>query len=78
MKSLTPYIQMEDDIQAGMPVFRGTAIPIKRMFDCLLAGQQFDDFLRAYPSVPRGTAVAVLNSEATLFYEDISAALAAR
>jgi uncharacterized protein (DUF433 family) len=75
MKSLTPYVQMEDSILGGMPVFRDTTVPIKRMFDHLLAGKHFDDFLLEYPSVPRHTALAVLESEATVFYESISVAM---
>jgi hypothetical protein len=58
-----------------MPVFRDTVVPIKRMFDCLLAGRQLDNFLREYPSVPPHISRAVLENEATVFYEDISIAM---
>ncbi len=75
MKSLTPHVQMEANILGGMPVFRDTTVPIKRMFDHLLAGKHFDDFLLEYPSVPRHTALAVLENEATVFYESISVAM---
>jgi uncharacterized protein (DUF433 family) len=75
MKSLTPQVQMEPDILGGMPVFRNTLVPIKRMFDCLLAGNSLDDFLREFPAVSRDSAHAVLENEATVFYEDISVAL---
>ncbi len=75
MKSLTPHVQMEDHILGGMPVFRDTTVPIKRMFDHLLAGKDFDDFLLEYPSVPPDVARAVLESEATVFYESISIAM---
>jgi uncharacterized protein (DUF433 family) len=57
------------------PYFRDTTVPIKRMFDHLLAGKHFDDFLLEYPSVLRHTALAVLESEATVFYESISIAM---
>ncbi|MYM66477.1 DUF433 domain-containing protein [Pseudoduganella sp. FT55W] len=72
MKTRSPLIQMEPEILGGLPVFKDTLVPIKRMFDCLLTGKSLEDFLRHYPSVPRATAVAVLANEATLFYEDIS------
>ena len=75
MQSLTPHVQMQADIEGGMPVFRDTVVPIKRMFDCLLAGKQLNDFLREYPSVPQYIARAVLENEATVFYEDISIAM---
>lgn len=72
MKSITPLVQMEPDILSGMPVFRNTLVPIKRLFDYLLAGRTMDDFLRNYPTVSRERATAVLGSDATLFYEEIS------
>lgn len=75
MKSLTPLVQMEPEILGGMPVFKNTLVPIKRMFDYLLAGKSMDDFLAAHPFVPRDTAIGVLQTEATLFYEEISKAI---
>ena len=72
MKSITPLVQMEPDILGGMPVFKNTLVPIKRMFDYLLEGKTMDDFLSNYPTVSRETAIAVLESDATLFYEEIS------
>jgi hypothetical protein len=48
------------------------------MFDHLLAGKAFDDFLLEYPFVPPDVARAVLESEATVFYESISIAMDAR
>jgi uncharacterized protein (DUF433 family) len=75
MKARSPLIQMEPDILGGMPVFKETQVPIKRMFDVLLAYKPLEEFLRDFPSVPRAIAVAVLENEATLFYEEISVAL---
>jgi len=75
MKSITPFVQMEPDILGGMPVFKSTLVPIKRMFDYLLAGRTMDDFLHVYPIVSRDAATAVLESDATLFYEEISKAI---
>lgn len=75
MKSITPLVQMEPDILGGMPVFKGTLVPIKRMFDYLLAGKPMDDFLADYPSVSRDMATGVLENDATLFYEAISKAI---
>lgn len=68
-------VQMEPDILGGMPVFKDTLVPIKRMFDYLLARKTMDDFLRDNPTVSRDTATNVLESDATLFYEDISKAI---
>ncbi len=75
MKSITPLIQMEPEILGGMPVFRDTLVPLKRMFDYLLAGKSLDAFLADYPAVARDTALSVLGTERTLFYEEISKAI---
>ncbi|WP_254451712.1 DUF433 domain-containing protein [Duganella vulcania] len=75
MKSITPLVQMEPDILGGMPVFKGTLVPIKRMFDYLLAGKPMDDFLADYPTVSHDMATGVLENDATLFYEAISKAI---
>ena len=75
MKSITPLVQMEPDILGGMPVFKNTLVPIKRMFDYLLAGKTMDDFLGDFSAVSRDTTTAVLESDATLFYEEISNAI---
>lgn len=75
MRTQVPGVQMEPHIMGGVPVFRGTLVPIKRMFDYLLAGKTMNDFLTDFPSVPRPTAYSVLETEATMFYEDISKAM---
>jgi uncharacterized protein (DUF433 family) len=75
MKSITPLIQMEPEILGGMPVFKDTLVPIKRMFDYLLRGKSLDDFLTHYPSVSLDTALSILGTERTLFYEAISKAM---
>ncbi|MRW88949.1 DUF433 domain-containing protein [Duganella sp. FT80W] len=68
-------IQMAPDILGGMPVFKGTLVPVKRLFDYLLSGKTTARFVNDYPLVSRATAANVLQNDATLFYEDISNAL---
>ena len=43
-----------------MPVFGGTRVPVKNLFDCLEAGDSLDQILRSFPSVSRAQAVAAL------------------
>jgi uncharacterized protein (DUF433 family) len=75
IKSKTPLVQMEAGILGGMPVFKDTLVPIKRMFDYLLAGRPMEDFLRDYPTVSGENATGVLANQLTLFYEAISKAI---
>ena len=55
-----PVIHVDPQIQGGVPVFSGTRVPVKNLFDYLEAGDSLDDFLRSFPSVTRDQAVAVL------------------
>ena len=55
-----PVIHVDPEIQGGVPVFSGTRVPVKNLFDYLEAGDSLDDFLRSFPSVTRDQAVAVL------------------
>jgi uncharacterized protein (DUF433 family) len=55
-----PLITARRDTMSGMPVFAGTRVPIKSLFDYLEAGDPLDEFLRQFPGVSREHAVAVL------------------
>ena len=48
------------DILGGTPVFRGTRMPVKTLFDYLADGLSLDYFLETFPSVAREQAAAVL------------------
>jgi len=54
------YITVDPEIHSGTPVFAGTRVPIKTLFDHLEAGDSLDVFLDDFPSVSRALAVAVL------------------
>jgi len=47
---------------SGTPVFSGTRVPIKHLFDCLEGGESLDEFLDHFPTVSREQAVAVLSA----------------
>ena len=48
------------DILGGTPVFCGTRVPIKALFDTLADNETLQDFLEGFPSVTREMAVAAL------------------
>jgi uncharacterized protein (DUF433 family) len=56
----TPAITRDPEIHSGAPVFSGTRIAIKILFDYLEDGQTVGDFVSHYPSVSRDQAVAAL------------------
>ncbi|MCC7325238.1 MAG: DUF433 domain-containing protein [Burkholderiales bacterium] len=55
-----PVVHRDPEILGGTPVFVGTRVPVKNLFDYLEAGDSLDDFLTSFPSVSRDQAVAAL------------------
>ncbi len=53
-------ITIDPEIHSGTPVFKGTRVPVKTLFDHLEAGDPLEVFLDDFPSVSRELAVAVL------------------
>ena len=53
-------ITMDPEIHSGAPVFAGTRVPIRTLFDHLEAGDSLEVFLDDFPSVSREVAVAIL------------------
>lgn len=55
-----PVVHCDPQIQGGVPVFSGTRVPVKNLFDYLEAGESLDQFLDDFPSVSRDKAIAAL------------------
>ena len=53
-------ITVDPEIHSGTPVFAGTGVPVKTLFDHLEEGDSLEVFLDDFPSVSRKLAVAVL------------------
>lgn len=53
-------IHSDPEILAGDPVFVGTRVPLRNLFDYLEAGDSLEVFLDAFPDVTREQAVAAL------------------
>lgn len=60
MTSESAVVHSDPDILGGTPVFIGTRVPVKSLFDYLEAGDSLDEFLDSFPSVTRAQAVAAL------------------
>lgn len=61
-------ITTDPDILGGVPVFKGTRVPIKSLFEYLEDNYSLDEFLDCFPSVSREAARLVLEaSESALF-----------
>ena len=53
-------VHRDPEILSGTPVFVGTRVPVKILFDYLEAGDSLEVFLDEFPSVTREQAVAAL------------------
>lgn len=53
-------VHRDPDILGGSPVFVGTRVPIKTLFDYLEAGDSLEVFLQEFPSVSHEQAVTAL------------------
>lgn len=60
-------VTTNSNILGGTPVFKGTRVPIRSMFEYLEKGYSLDEFLECFPSVTKEMACQVLEfSEAAL------------
>lgn len=68
MKS--PRIISDPEIVGGTPVFIGTRVPVRILFEHLEAGDPLDVFLDDFPSVSRELAIQVLEDAKTALVAD--------
>ena len=57
MSNNTPVVHTDPEILGGTPVFVGTRVPLRNLFDYLEPGHSLDEFLDAFPSVSREQAI---------------------
>jgi uncharacterized protein (DUF433 family) len=60
MQPKTPLIRRSDEILGGTPVFAGTRVPVRTLFDYLAEGDTLEEFLDDFPAVSKEHAVKVL------------------
>ena len=72
MMSLDQYINVDREIAAGVPVFKGTRVAVKTLFD-YLEESSLEEFLLGYPSVSREQAEKVIELAASRLLSDLAA-----
>ena len=65
-------VSRNPEIMSGALCFTGTRVPVQNLFDYLEGSSHLEDFLEDFPSVPRGTAVAVLEAARERLFADAS------
>ena len=58
-RKLAP-VHSDPEILGGTPVFLGTRVPVKSLFDYIEGGETLDEFLHQFPSVKREQVIAAL------------------
>ena len=53
-------ITVDPEILGGAPVFKGTRVPVKTLFEYLENDYSLEEFLECFPSVTRDLACQVL------------------
>jgi uncharacterized protein (DUF433 family) len=62
-------INVDKDILGGTPVFKGTRVPIKNLFDYLEAGDSLNDFLSDFDYIPREYCLTILKTSEQLLLD---------
>ena len=57
---ISNIVNVHPEILGGEPVFKGTRVPIKNLFDYLETGESLEDFPDDFPSVTKNQAVNLL------------------
>jgi uncharacterized protein (DUF433 family) len=55
-------VTISPEVMSGVPVFKGTRVPIQNLLDYLKAGDSIDDFLDGFPTVSREQVIAFLDA----------------
>ena len=67
MQIISDFITVDDEIQFGKPVFKGTRVPVQSLFWHLEKGIPLSEFPDNFPSVSRNQAEAVIKWTAKHF-----------
>jgi uncharacterized protein (DUF433 family) len=58
--NIDQLVEVDPEKMSGTPVFTGTRVPIKNLFDCLEGGESLEEFLDQFPTVSREQAQGVI------------------
>ena len=74
---INDVVTSDPEILSGTPVFKGTRVPVKNLFDYLEAGDSLDRFIEDFDYIPKESVVAILKFTEKIFdqpavYESIA------
>lgn len=66
---MSELISLDPEVLGGMPVFKGTRVPVRTLFEYLEDNYNLEEFLECFPAVSAEAAKAVLGeSESALLH----------
>lgn len=65
-RDMARAITKDPETMHGVPVFRGTRVPVQTLFDYLEGGDTLEEFLKGFPTVSRDLALAALEEARVL------------
>jgi uncharacterized protein (DUF433 family) len=69
MSILNQHVVIDKDTAAGVPIFKGTRVAVKTLFD-YLEDSALEEFLEGFPSVSRERAESVIEQAVARRKED--------
>ena len=64
-------ITIDPEISSGVPVFKGTHVPVSLLFKYLADNYCLDEFLECFPSVTREMACQMLETSQVMLVESV-------
>jgi uncharacterized protein (DUF433 family) len=66
-------ITVDPETLGGTPVFKGTRVPVRSLFEYLERNYTLDEFLECFPTVSREMALNILESSESALLSSASA-----
>ena len=66
-------ITVDPEILGGTPVFKGTRVPVKTLFQYLEDNYSLEEFLECFPTVTREMACRILERSESALFDPVAA-----
>ena len=70
--NVNELVEVDKDIAAGKPVFKGTRVTVQTLFD-YLEDDSLEEFLKGFPTVSKQQAEAVIELAAEKLLSEVTA-----
>ena len=62
-------ITIDLEIQSGSPVFSGTRVPVKTLFDYISTGESIETYLEDFPYITKEQVLSFMKLLSILFFQ---------